>query len=195
MVLCIGLVVVFICGMIQWLLIFVGLIVVCLLYGVMINVLGLGKVVDFIFVSYVVWFGLLYFFIFVFNGQVMMLIVFVVVILVVENLGYFKVVVGMIGCNMDLYMGWVFVGDGLVMMFFGFVGGSGVIIYVENIGVMVVIKVYLMLVFVVVVVIVMLLGFLLKFGVLIYIILVVVIGGVLIVVFGLIVVVGVRIWV
>lgn len=124
-----------------------------------------------------------------------MLIVFVVVILVVENLGYFKVVVGMIGCNMDLYMGWVFVGDGLVMMFFGFVGGSGVIIYVENIGVMVVIKVYLMLVFVVVVVIVMLLGFLLKFGVLIYIIFVLVIGGVLIVVFGLIVVVGVRIWV
>lgn len=124
-----------------------------------------------------------------------MLIAFVVVILVVENLGYFKAVVGMIGCNMDLYMGWVFVGDGLVMMFFGFVGGSGVIIYVENIGVMVVIKVYLMLVFVAAVVIVMLLGFLLKFGVLIYIILVVVIGGVLIVVFGLIVVVGVRIWV
>lgn len=124
-----------------------------------------------------------------------MLIAFVAVILVAENLGYFKVVVGMIGRNMDSYMGRVFVGDGLVTMFFGFVGGSGVIIYVENIGVMVVIKVYSTLVFVVVVVIVMLLGFLSKFGALIYIISVAVIGGVLIVVFGLIVVVGVRIWV
>lgn len=42
-VLCIGLVAVFTRGMIQRLLILVGLIVACLLYGVMTNVLGLGK--------------------------------------------------------------------------------------------------------------------------------------------------------
>lgn len=46
-VLCIGLVAVFTRGMIQRLLILVGLIVACLLYGVMTNVLGLGKAVDF----------------------------------------------------------------------------------------------------------------------------------------------------
>ncbi|MGQ7159233.1 solute carrier family 23 protein, partial [Escherichia coli] len=40
-VLCIGLVAVFTRGMIQRLLILVGLIVACLLYGVMTNVLGL----------------------------------------------------------------------------------------------------------------------------------------------------------
>ena len=44
-VLCIGLVAVFTRGMIQRLLILVGLIVACLLYGVMTNVLGLGKAV------------------------------------------------------------------------------------------------------------------------------------------------------
>ncbi len=42
-VLCTGLVAVFTRGMIQRLLILVGLIVACLLYGVMTNVLGLGK--------------------------------------------------------------------------------------------------------------------------------------------------------
>ena len=44
-VLCIGLVAVFTRGMIQRLLILVGLIVACLLYGVMTNLLGLGKAV------------------------------------------------------------------------------------------------------------------------------------------------------
>lgn len=51
-VLCIGLVAVFTRGMIQRLLILVGLIVACLLYGVMTNVLGLGKAVDFTLVSH-----------------------------------------------------------------------------------------------------------------------------------------------
>lgn len=51
-VLCIGLVAVFTRGMIQRLLILVGLIVACLLYVVMTNVLGLGKAVDFTLVSH-----------------------------------------------------------------------------------------------------------------------------------------------
>ena len=51
-VLCIGLVAVFTRGMIQRLLILVGLIVACLLYGVMTNVLGLGKAVDYTLVSH-----------------------------------------------------------------------------------------------------------------------------------------------
>lgn len=96
-VLCIGLVAVFTRGMIQRLLILVGLIVACLLYGVMTNVLGLGKAVDFTLVSHAAWFGLPHFSTPAFNGQAMMLIAPVAVILVAENLGHLKAVAGM--CN------------------------------------------------------------------------------------------------
>ena len=84
-VLCIGLVAVFTRGMIQRLLILVGLIVACLLYGVMTNVLGLGKAVDYTLVSHAAWFGLPHFSTPAFNGQAMMLIAPVAVILVAEN--------------------------------------------------------------------------------------------------------------
>ncbi|THJ86478.1 pyrimidine utilization transport protein G, partial [Escherichia coli] len=99
-VLCIGLVAVFTRGMIQRLLILVGLIVACLLYGVMTNVLGLGKAVDFTLVSHAAWFGLPHFSTPAFNGQAMMLIAPVAVILVAENLGHLKAVAGMTGRNM-----------------------------------------------------------------------------------------------
>ncbi|WP_336619931.1 solute carrier family 23 protein, partial [Pseudomonas aeruginosa] len=61
-----------------------------------------------------------------FNGQAMMLIAPVAVILVAENLGHLKAVAGMTGRNMDPYMGRAFVGDGLATMLSGSVGGSGV---------------------------------------------------------------------
>ncbi|TNS08684.1 pyrimidine utilization transport protein G, partial [Escherichia coli] len=102
-VLCIGLVAVFTRGMIQRLLILVGLIVACLLYGVMTNVLGLGKAVDYTLVSHAAWFGLPHFSTPAFNGQAMMLIAPVAVILVAENLGHLKAVAGMTGRNMDPY--------------------------------------------------------------------------------------------
>lgn len=194
-VLCIGLVAVFTRGMIQRLLILVGLIVACLLYGVMTNVLGLGKAVDFTLVSYAAWFGLPHFSTPGFNGQAMMLIAPVAVILVAENLGHLKAVAGMTGRNMDPYMGRAFVGDGLATMLSGSVGGSGVTTYAENIGVMAVTKVYSTLVFVAAAVIAMLLGFSPKFGALIHTIPAAVIGGASIVVFGLIAVAGARIWV
>lgn len=130
-VLCIGLVAVFTRGMIQRLLILVGLIVACLLYGVMTNVLGLGKAVDFTLVSHAAWFGLPHFSTPAFNGQAMMLIAPVAVILVAENLGHLKAVAGMTGRNMDPYMGRAFVGDGLATMLSGSVGGSGVTTYAE----------------------------------------------------------------
>lgn len=139
-VLCIGLVAVFTRGMIQRLLILVGLIVACLLYGVMTNVLGLGKAVDYTLVSHAAWFGLPHFSTPAFNGQAMMLIAPVAVILVAENLGHLKAVAGMTGRNMDPYMGRAFVGDGLATMLSGSVGGSGVTTYAENIGVMAVTK-------------------------------------------------------
>ncbi|EHV2503808.1 pyrimidine utilization transport protein G [Escherichia coli] len=194
-VLCIGLVAVFTRGMIQRLLILVGLIVACLLYGVMTNVLGLGKAVDFTLVSHAAWFGLPHFSTPAFNGQAMMLIAPVAVILVAENLGHLKAVAGMTGRNMDPYMGRAFVGDGLATMLSGSVGGSGVTTYAENIGVMAVTKVYSTLVFVAAAVIAMLLGFSPKFGALIHTIPAAVIGGASIVVFGLIAVAGARIWV
>ncbi len=73
-VLCIGLVAELTRGMIQRLLTLVGLIVACLLYGVMTNVLGLGKADDFTLVSHAAWFGLPHFSTPAFNGQAMMLI-------------------------------------------------------------------------------------------------------------------------
>ena len=194
-VLCIGVVAVFTRGMIQRLLILVGLIAACLVYALLANVFGLGKPVDFTLIHQAAWFGLPQMTSPTFNAQAMMLIAPVAVILVAENLGHLKAVAGMTGRNMDPYMGRAFVGDGLATMLSGSVGGSGVTTYAENIGVMAVTKVYSTLVFVAAAVMVMLLGFSPKFGALIHTIPAPVIGGASIVVFGLIAVAGARIWV
>ncbi|HCD9772727.1 pyrimidine utilization transport protein G [Enterobacter hormaechei] len=194
-VLCIGVVAVFTRGMIQRLLILVGLIAACLVYALLANVFGLGKPVDFTLIHQAAWFGLPQMTSPTFNAQAMMLIAPVAVILVAENLGHLKAVAGMTGRNMDPYMGRAFVGDGLATMLSGSVGGSGVTTYAENIGVMAVTKVYSTLVFVAAAVMAMLLGFSQKFGALIHTIPAPVIGGASIVVFGLIAVAGARIWV
>ncbi|HCM9493575.1 TPA: pyrimidine utilization transport protein G [Enterobacter hormaechei subsp. hormaechei] len=194
-VLCIGVVAVFTRGMIQRLLILVGLIAACLVYALLANVFGLGKPVDFTLIHQAAWFGVPQLTSPTFNAQAMMLIAPVAVILVAENLGHLKAVAGMTGRNMDPYMGRAFVGDGLATMLSGSVGGSGVTTYAENIGVMAVTKVYSTLVFVAAAVMAMLLGFSPKFGALIHTIPAPVIGGASIVVFGLIAVAGARIWV
>ncbi|HHU0774023.1 TPA: pyrimidine utilization transport protein G [Enterobacter hormaechei subsp. xiangfangensis] len=194
-VLCIGVVAVFTRGMIQRLLILVGLIAACLFYALLANVFGLGKQVDFTLIHQAAWFGMPHITSPTFNAQAMMLIAPVAVILVAENLGHLKAVAGMTGRNMDPYMGRAFVGDGLATMLSGSVGGSGVTTYAENIGVMAVTKVYSTLVFVAAAVMAMLLGFSPKFGALIHTIPAPVIGGASIVVFGLIAVAGARIWV
>ncbi|MCU4041992.1 pyrimidine utilization transport protein G [Enterobacter hormaechei subsp. xiangfangensis] len=194
-VLCIGVVAVFTRGMIQRLLILVGLIAACLVYALLANVFGLGKPVDFTLIHQAAWFGMPHITSPTFNVQAMMLIAPVAVILVAENLGHLKAVAGMTGRNMDPYMGRAFVGDGLATMLSGSVGGSGVTTYAENIGVMAVTKVYSTLVFVAAAVMAMLLGFSPKFGALIHTIPAPVIGGASIVVFGLIAVAAARIWV
>lgn len=194
-VLSIGLVAVFTRGMIQRLLILVGLIIACLLYAVLTNVLGLGKPIDFTLLGQAAWFGLPQMTSPTFSGQAVMLIAPVAVILVAENLGHLKAVAGMTGCNMDPYIGRAFVGDGLATMLSGSVGGSGVTTYAENIGVMAVTKVYSTLVFAAAAGIAILLGFSPKFGALIHTIPGPVIGGASIVVFGLIAVAGARVWV
>ncbi|ELY4511651.1 pyrimidine utilization transport protein G [Cronobacter dublinensis] len=194
-VLCIGLVAVFTRGMVQRLLILMGLIAAWALYALFTNVLGLGTPVDFTPVAQAAWFGLPHSAAPTFNVQAIMLIAPVAVILVAENLGHLKAVAGMTGRNMDPYMGRAFVGDGLATMLSGAVGGSGVTTYAENIGVMAVTKVYSTLVFVAAAMIALLLGFSPKFGALIHTIPGPVIGGASIVVFGLIAVAGARIWV
>ena len=139
-VLCIGLVAVFTRGMVQRLLILVGLIVACLIYALLANVFGFGKPVDFTLLHQAARFGLPQITSPTFNTQAMMLIAPVAVITVAENLGHLKAVAGMTGRSMDPYMGRAFVGDGPATMLSGSVGGSGVTTYAENIGVMAVTK-------------------------------------------------------
>ncbi|WLS77534.1 pyrimidine utilization transport protein G [Erwinia pyri] len=194
-VLCIGVVAVFTRGMVQRLLILVGLIVACAIYALLTNGLGLGKAVDFGLLATAPWLGFPTTTSPLFDSHAMFLIAPVAVILVAENLGHIKAVAGMTGKNLDPYMGRAFVGDGLATMLSGSVGGSGVTTYAENIGVMAVTKVYSTLVFVAAAVIAILLGFSPKFGALIHTIPAPVIGGASIVVFGLIAVAGARIWV
>lgn len=193
-VLCIGLVAVFTRGMVQRLLILVGLIAAWAIYALLTNGLGLGKPVDFSPIAAAPWFGLPALTHPTFSSHAMFMIAPVAVILVAENLGHLKAVAGMTGKNLDPYMGRAFVGDGLATMLSGGVGGSGVTTYAENIGVMAVTKVYSTLVFVAAAIIAILLGFSPKFGALIQTIPAPVIGGASIVVFGLIAVAGARIW-
>ncbi|HDT3337101.1 TPA: pyrimidine utilization transport protein G [Klebsiella aerogenes] len=194
-VLCIGAVAVFTRGLLQRLLILMGLIIACALYALLANVFALGKPLDFAPVAQAAWFGVPHFTSPTFDSQAMLLIAPVAIILVAENLGHLKAVSGMTGRNLDPWMGRAFVGDGLATLLSGACGGSGVTTYAENIGVMAVTKVYSTLVFVAAALIAILLGFSPKFGALIHTIPGPVIGGASIVVFGLIAVTGARIWV
>ncbi|HFZ1833757.1 TPA: pyrimidine utilization transport protein G [Klebsiella aerogenes] len=194
-VLCIGAVAVFTRGLLQRLLILMGLIIACALYALLANVFALGKPLDFAPVAQASWFGVPHFTSPTFDSQAMLLIAPVAIILVAENLGHLKAVSGMTGRNLDPWMGRAFVGDGLATLLSGACGGSGVTTYAENIGVMAVTKVYSTLVFVAAALIAILLGFSPKFGALIHTIPGPVIGGASIVVFGLIAVTGARIWV
>lgn len=191
----VGLVAVFTRGMVQRLLILVGLIVASLLYGLFTNVLGWGKPVDLSGVINAPWFGVPHFHAPVFTAHAMVLIVPVVIILVAENLGHIKAVTAMTGKDMDQYMGRAFIGDGVATMVSASVGGTGVTTYSENIGVMAATRIYSTAVFFVAALLAVLLGFSPKFGALIQAIPLPVMGGVSIVVFGLIAIAGAKIWV
>lgn len=194
-VICIGVVAVFTHGMLQRLLILVGLIAAWAIYALLTNGFGLGKPVDFSQLASAQWFGIPGLTPPAFDSHAMFMIAPVAVILVAENLGHIKAVAGMAGRNLDPFIGRAFVGDGLATMLSGGVGGSGVTTYAENIGVMAVTRVYSTLVFVAAAAVAILLGFSPKFGALIHTIPGPVVGGASIVVFGLIAVAGARIWV
>ncbi|RZI44730.1 pyrimidine utilization transport protein G [Herbaspirillum sp. HC18] len=194
-VFCVGVVAVFTRGMVQRLLILIGLLLAYVIYAVLTNGAGLGKPIDFSIVANAAWFGVPHFVSPVFKADAMTLLAPVAVILVAENLGHIKAVSAMTGQNLDKYMGRAFVGDGVATVLSGAVGGTGVTTYAENIGVMAVTKIYSTLVFVVAALIAIVLGFSPKFGAIIQTIPGAVLGGVSIVVFGLIAVSGARIWV
>ena len=182
-------------GMVQRLLILVGLIVASVIYAVLTNVLGLGKPLDLSGIANAAWFGMPGFSAPVFSANAMLLIAPVAIILVAENLGHIKAVTAMTGKDMDRYMGRAFMGDGVATMVAGSVGGTGVTTYAENIGVMAATKIYSTAIFLVAGCMAVVLGFSPKFGALIQAIPLPVMGGVSIVVFGLIAVAGAKIWV
>lgn len=194
-ILCVGSVGVFTRGVVQRLLILVGLILAFIIYYVVANVLGLGPAIDFSKVAAAPWVGVPEFTHPEFQLGAMGLIVPVVVILVAENLGHIKAVSAMTGKDLDHYLGRAFVGDGIATMLSGSVGGTGVTTYAENIGVMAVTRIYSTLIFVIAAIIAIALGFSPKFGALIQTIPGPVLGGMAVVVFGLIAVTGARIWV
>jgi len=193
--LCVGLVAVFTRGMLQRLLILVGLILATLVYAALTNGLGMGKPVDLSGIANAAWFGLPTFTAPVFTANAMLLIAPVAIILVAENLGHLKAVTAMTGRNLDPHMGRAFIGDGIATVVSGAAGGTGVTTYAENIGVMAATRIYSTAVFVVAAVIALVLGFSPKFGALIQAIPLPVMGGVSIVVFGLIAIAGAKIWV
>ncbi len=192
---CVGLVAVLTRGMVQRLLILVGLIVASLIYALLTNGMGLGKPLDLTTLANAPWFGMPGFAAPVFSGPAMLLIAPVAIILVAENLGHIKAVTAMTGRNLDQYMGRAFIGDGIATMVSGGAGGTGVTTYAENIGVMAATKIYSTAVFLTAALIAVLLGFSPKFGAVIQTIPLPVMGGVSIVVFGLIAVAGAKIWV
>ena len=192
---CVGLVAVATTGMVQRLLILVGLILASIVYAILTNGMGMGKPMDLSGIANAAWFGMPSFSAPVFSANAMLLIAPVAIILVAENLGHIKAVTAMTGRNLDQYMGKAFIGDGLATMVSGAGGGTGVTTYAENIGVMAATKIYSTAMFFVAGLIAIVLGFSPKFGSLIQAIPLPVMGGVSIVVFGLIAIAGAKIWV
>jgi uracil-xanthine permease len=191
----VALVAVFTKGMLQRLLILLGLIVASVIYAVLTNGMGLGKPIDYSGIANAAWFGMPNFSAPVFEANAMLLIAPVAVILVAENLGHIKAVTAMTGKDLDRYMGRAFMGDGVATMVAGSAGGTGVTTYAENIGVMAATKIYSTAIFMVAGLMAIVLGFSPKFGALIQTIPLPVMGGVSIVVFGLIAIAGAKIWV
>lgn len=161
---CVALVAVFTRGMVQRLLILVGLIVATLAYAVLTNGLGLGKALDLSGVFNAAWFGAPGFAAPVFDPKAMLMIAPVAIILVAENLGHIKAVTAMTGKNLDAYMGRAFIGDGIATMVSASAGGTGVTTYAENIGVMAATKIYSTAMFLVAGLLAVVLGFSPKFG-------------------------------
>ncbi len=191
----VGLVAVFTTGMLQRLLILIGLVLSYLIYYIFSNIFGFGTAVDFSAVAAAPWFGLPTLYKPEFEFSAITIIAPVAIILIAENLGHIRAVSVMTGRDLDKYLGRAFVGDGVATMVAASVGGTGVTTYGENIGVMSVTRIYSTIIFAIAAVFAIILGFSPKFGALIQSVPAPVLGGVSVVVFGLIAIAGARIWV
>ncbi len=194
-VLCMGLIAVFSRGLLQRLLLLVGLLLAYTLYALLTNGLGFGKAIDFSAVAQAAWFGLPTFASPRFELNAMLIIAPVALILVAENLGHIKAVGAMTGENLTPQLGKAFVADGLATTLSGSVGAPGMTTYGENIGVMAVTRVYSTIIFVIAGIFAIFLGLSPKFGAIISTIPSAVLTGASIVVFGLITIAGAKIWI
>ncbi|WP_273777900.1 solute carrier family 23 protein [Acinetobacter sp. GSS19] len=194
-VLCMGLIAVFSRGLLQRLLLLVGLLLAYALYALLTNGLGFGQAIDFSTVAQAAWFGLPTFSSPRFELNAMLIIAPVALILVAENLGHIKAVGAMTGENLTPQLGKAFVADGLATTLSGSVGAPGMTTYGENIGVMAVTRVYSTIIFVIAGIFAIFLGLSPKFGAIISTIPSAVLTGASIVVFGLITIAGAKIWI
>ena len=185
-VLCMGSIAVFTKGLLQRLLLLVGLLLAYLIYYIVANVMGYQQAS---------WFGVPTFHSPVFDFNAMLIIAPIALILVAENLGHIKAVSAMTGENLDPQIGKAFVADGIATTLSGGVGAPGMTTYGENIGVMAVTRVYSTIVFVIAGVFAIFLGLSPKFGAVIHTIPTAILTGASIVVFGLITIAGAKIWI
>ncbi|WP_180063348.1 solute carrier family 23 protein [Acinetobacter sp. YH16042] len=194
-VVCMGSIAVFTKGLLQRLLLLVGLLLAYLVYYIISNVMGHGTPINFVPVQDAAWFGVPQFHSPVFDFNAMLIIAPIALILVAENLGHIKAVGAMTGENLDPHIGKAFVADGVATTLSGGVGGPGMTTYGENIGVMAVTRVYSTIVFVFAGVFAIFLGLSPKFGAIIHTIPQAILTGASIVVFGLITIAGAKIWI
>ena len=194
-VLCMGSIAVFTKGLLQRLLLLVGLLLAYLIYFIVSNVMGYGTAINFVPIQQATWFGIPQFHAPTFNANAMLIIAPIALILVAENLGHIKAVSAMTGENLDPHIGKAFVADGVATTLSGGVGGPGMTTYGENIGVMAVTRVYSTIVFVIAGLFAVFLGLSPKFGAVIHTIPSAILTGASIVVFGLITIAGAKIWI
>ena len=194
-VLCMGMIAVFTKGLLQRLLLLIGLLISYLIYFAVTNVMGWGTPINFAPIQQAAWFGVPDFHAPVFDVNAMLIIAPIAFILVAENLGHIKAVGAMTGENLDPHIGKAFVADGVATTLAGGVGAPGMTTYGENIGVMAVTRVYSTIIFVVAGVFAIFLGLSPKFGAIIHTIPTAILTGASIVVFGLITIAGAKIWI
>lgn len=194
-VLCMGIIAVFSRGMVQRLLLLLGLVSSYIIYAIVANGLGLGTPIDFSKIADADWFGIPTITSPTFDTNAMLIIAPVAFILVAENLGHIKAVGAMTGQNLSPQLGKAFIADGVATTLSGSVGATGMTTYGENIGVMAVTRVYSTIIFVIAGIFAIFLGLSPKFGAIIHTIPTPVLTGASIVVFGLITIAGAKIWI
>ena len=194
-VMCMGIIAVFTKGMLQRLLLLIGLILSYVVYFIATNVMGYGTPINFAPIQQAAWFGVPSFHAPEFSINAMLIIAPVALILIAENLGHIKAVSAMTGENLDPHIGKAFVADGVATTLAGGVGAPGMTTYGENIGVMAVTRVYSTIIFAIAGVFAIFLGLSPKFGAIIQTIPTAILTGASIVVFGLITLAGAKIWI